>query len=148
MLVPRLGMISSCLCRISRPSYVVIKKNYAREITEELKKKEDEEDDDRPIPLSTSPASKWLAKWNREPPPPEYVWYTPYVIWTSLITFMLYFCVLREENDIDEMMYKPLPQTIEGLDKLFPHIDFDRKPEFVVYHEQQKLQKAQEQKSR
>lgn len=115
----------------------------AKEITHELQNKS-EDDDDKPIPLSTSQAATWKAEWNRHPPnpPTSYVWFTPHAIMTSLAIFMIYFCILREENDIDEIMYRPLPETIKGIDKACPDLDFYKKPDYVLYHENKKLKNS------
>lgn len=34
--------------------------------------------------------------------------YTPIVVMVSTIVFMVYFCILREENDIDELLSRDL----------------------------------------
>ena len=39
------------------------------------------------------------------------------VIIASLTAFLVYFCMLREENDIDEILYQPLIKTIPELEK-------------------------------
>jgi hypothetical protein len=82
--------------------------------------------------------------YNREAPN-ERVWYTPFVVSTSIAVFLIYFCILREENDIDELIYRPLPQTIKGIDKKFPQFNFYEKPEFVRFHEE-KLEKQKQKK--
>lgn len=103
--------------------------------------------DDKPIPLSTTQAATWKAEHTRAPPN-ERVWFAPHVISASVGLFMIYFCILREENDIDEIIYRPLPETLKGIDKAFPEMDFQRKPDYVVYHEEKKRQKLEEQKAK
>lgn len=44
-------------------------------------------------------------------------WYQPYVVAISLSTFLLYFCVLREENDVDTSLKMSLYDRIEGLEE-------------------------------
>lgn len=44
-------------------------------------------------------------------------WYQPYVVIGSVAIFMLYFCVLREESDIDREFDKTLYDRIKGLEK-------------------------------
>ena len=34
------------------------------------------------------------------------------------------------------MIYRPLPETIVGIDKAFPEIDFYAKPSHVQFHEE------------
>ncbi|OXU20521.1 hypothetical protein TSAR_015772 [Trichomalopsis sarcophagae] len=89
---------------------------------------------EKPIEFSSSRAAQWKAEYTRSPPS-DMVWFTPYVVSGSVAIFMLYFCVLREENDIDEMIYRPLPETLEGIEKVFPNVDFYTKPDYVTYHE-------------
>ncbi|XP_058807722.1 ubiquinol-cytochrome-c reductase complex assembly factor 4 [Phymastichus coffea] len=97
----------------------------------------DDDSDDKPIAFSTTEAAVWKAQHSRVPPN-ERVWYTPYVVSGSIATFMLYFCILREENDIDEIIYRPLPETLQGIEKVFPEMDFNTKPDYVLYHEKRK----------
>ncbi|GFT86692.1 uncharacterized protein TNCV_1251541 [Trichonephila clavipes] len=58
---------------------------------------------DEPIKYSTSEAGKWKAKYTTsgkdyfEQPRSQSV-----VVALSLTVFMIYFCVLREENDLDD----------------------------------------------
>lgn len=44
-------------------------------------------------------------------------WYQPYVMIASIATFLLYFCVLREENEADENLRKTLYDYIEGMEE-------------------------------
>lgn len=55
------------------------------------------------------------ASYNYEDPtphPPS----AAYVMRASWLLFFLYFCVLREENDIDEKMFQPLWKTVPELE--------------------------------
>ena len=45
------------------------------------------------------------------PPSQRYV-----VIW-STAAVLIYFCILREENDIDEIMYQPLVKTVPAIEQ-------------------------------
>lgn len=74
--------------------------------------KNDEVEDDnmrkrKPIKFSTSKASKFLSG-NKTKNVPEY---QETVLVTCFAIFLLYFCVLREENDIDEAMIRNIPQV-------------------------------------
>ena len=37
----------------------------------------------------------------------------PLIIMTSVIVFLIYFLVLREENDLDELIYSPLDENLK-----------------------------------
>ncbi|XP_056631234.1 uncharacterized protein LOC130441533 [Diorhabda sublineata] len=75
-------------------------------------------EDTGPIKYSTSPASKYSAKSTRTGVHSEpRLWYEPYVIITSITVFMIYFTILREENDIDEELGRSLYSRIEGLEE-------------------------------
>ncbi|XP_072387807.1 uncharacterized protein [Diabrotica undecimpunctata] len=73
---------------------------------------------DRPVKFSASPASHYKAESSRtgvhyEPR----LWYEPYVIIASLSVFLIYFLILREENDIDAELSRSLYSRIEGLEE-------------------------------
>lgn len=44
-------------------------------------------------------------------------WFQPYIISLSLVVFLVYFCVLREENDVDRQLERTLYDHIEGLEE-------------------------------
>lgn len=44
-------------------------------------------------------------------------WYQPYVVCGSVAVFLIYFCILREENDIDSEFDKTLYERLSGLEK-------------------------------
>lgn len=44
-------------------------------------------------------------------------WYQPYSVVGSVAVFLIYFCVLREENDVDKEFEKTLYDRIKGLEK-------------------------------
>lgn len=44
-------------------------------------------------------------------------WYQPYVVAASLTTFLLYFCVWREESNVDGSLKMTLYDHIEGLEE-------------------------------
>ncbi|CAH1389843.1 unnamed protein product [Nezara viridula] len=75
---------------------------------------------DEPVKFTASKASQWKASYTRsgdEKEKDEAAWFEPYVVSLSIIVFMLYFCVLREENDVDEMLGTSLYDRIEGLEE-------------------------------
>lgn len=74
-------------------------------------------ENDKPISYTKSPASRWQAKSSRMGTDSERLWYEPYVTLGSIAVFMIYFCILREENDIDKEFDKTLYQRIRGLEE-------------------------------
>uniref|UniRef100_A0A8D8F033 (northern house mosquito) hypothetical protein n=1 Tax=Culex pipiens TaxID=7175 RepID=A0A8D8F033_CULPI len=73
---------------------------------------------DKPLQYFNSPASRWRAEHTRSGQDNEDMpWYQPYVVIASMAVFMLYFCVLREENDIDRSLEKSLYEHIPGLEE-------------------------------
>lgn len=76
-----------------------------------------EDDEDRPLQYFGSQAASWQAFTTRSGPVQEQLWYQPYVILVSLGTFMIYFCVLREENDIDRRLEGNLFEQVPGLER-------------------------------
>lgn len=74
-------------------------------------------DDDSPLVYTQTDAHKKysVAEQFRET---DFYEYTPKsqraVVIASVSAFLIYFCILREENDIDENMYKPLVAHIPG----------------------------------
>lgn len=75
------------------------------------------ENDDGPIKFSTSGASKWRAQVSRSGIVNQRLWYEPYVILASISVFLIYFTILREENDYDLELSKTLYSRIEGLEE-------------------------------
>lgn len=68
----------------------------------------------KPLKYTTSPANDWKAAHSRIGNKAEYgPWYEPHVVSASLIGFMIYFFILREENDIDLLLERPLTDTLK-----------------------------------
>ena len=82
-------------------------------------KPSDIDSEDLPIKYSTSPAAKWRAAYTRSGPQPEISKpeYQSTVVLSSVVIFLIYFCILREENDIDEALSKTLYDRIQGLEE-------------------------------
>lgn len=59
---------------------------------------------DEPLKYFGSPAEKIRAT----PAPPPRPEYSPYIVHVSLAAFLIYFCILREENDIDDLLKRDL----------------------------------------
>lgn len=71
-----------------------------------------------PIKFSTSQAARktvitMMKNKNAEDMP----WYQPYIVVSSVAVFLIYFCILREENDVDLEFNKTLYDRIHGLEK-------------------------------
>ncbi|PNF16895.1 hypothetical protein B7P43_G04724 [Cryptotermes secundus] len=73
---------------------------------------------DKPVEYSKSKAYTWKAQKTRSGGHLDnYPSYQPYIVSGCLTVFLLYFCVFREENDIDEELGKTLYDRIEGLEE-------------------------------
>lgn len=74
-------------------------------------------EDDKPYTYSTSNAAKWKAAQSFRTPetdaPPAQRW----SVLASLSVFLIYFCVLREENDLDQQLVRPITDTVPDLKK-------------------------------
>lgn len=72
-----------------------------------------------PVKFFGSGAAAWQAKqgrtgtYNPETVPPIQMW----SVLASVSIFLLYFCVFREENDIDREMEKSLYERVPGLEQ-------------------------------
>ncbi|KAH8392706.1 hypothetical protein KR200_011007, partial [Drosophila serrata] len=71
-----------------------------------------------PIKFFGSQAATWRAKDTRSGGSDESLWYQPYVISASLAVFLLYFCWLREESDIDQRLEGDLYEHVSGLEEV------------------------------
>ncbi|XP_035227813.1 uncharacterized protein LOC118200012 [Stegodyphus dumicola] len=124
--------------RISRPLIRFYAKNQPTEITDE------------PIKYSTSDAAKWKAIYSTRG---EDYYTTPKIqstaIMLSLIAFMVYFCMLREENDLDDWLRdieKQVPLQIEE-GKLRAAIEQRKKSKTDSTYEEQRLEEILKQKA-
>ncbi|KAL5288116.1 hypothetical protein ACFFRR_008771 [Megaselia abdita] len=73
---------------------------------------------DEPIKFFGSKAASWKAKDTRSGKAEEMLWFQPYVVSGSLAVFLIYFCFLREENDIDRKLEGTLFEHIAGLEEV------------------------------
>ncbi|XP_043258218.1 uncharacterized protein LOC122400700 [Colletes gigas] len=95
--------------------YVIPQMCCASKHNTSSKTKEDNMHDefDKPIQYSTSKAAKWEAGSHRRKNQPNY---QSLVVSLSLSAFCIYFGILREENDIDEMIISEMtPEMKEYL---------------------------------
>lgn len=75
-----------------------------------------EPDLDAPIQYSKTAALKWRASESRTGKESNRLWYEPHVVFGSVMVFLIYFSVLREENDIDQELKRSLYSRIDGLE--------------------------------
>lgn len=73
----------------------------------------DDENLDEPIKYSTSKAATWLAAETRNPNLNRHP-YESTILVISLSIFMIYFFILREENDLDLILERPLSEIAPG----------------------------------
>lgn len=71
---------------------------------------------DEPIAFFGSGAASWKAREGQSGGLEGSLWYQPYVISGSLAVFLLYFCVFREENDVDQKLDGNLFDHVAGLE--------------------------------
>lgn len=84
---------------------------------------------DEPIKYSASKAYDYRAFESFDPPKRDWPWYQSPIIIISISVLLLYFCVLREENDLDAEISKGLYERIPGLEErdLNTVIEYDKK---------------------
>ena len=70
-----------------------------------------------PIKFTTSAASGKVIKPIIRNTEEQMPWYQPYSVVGSVAVFLIYFCILREENDVDLEFTKTLYDRIKGLEK-------------------------------
>ncbi|XP_017464257.1 PREDICTED: uncharacterized protein LOC108357695 [Rhagoletis zephyria] len=76
------------------------------------------ENSNEPIKFFGSQAANWRARDTRSGGSEDTLWFQPYVISGSLAIFLLYFCILREENDIDRRLEGNLFDQVAGLEEV------------------------------
>ncbi|XP_071536472.1 uncharacterized protein [Panulirus ornatus] len=80
----------------------------------------EELDLDEPIKFSTSRAATWKARdtyGGKQLDTEKKPWYQPFVVSLSLTIFLLYFCIFREESNLDHKFERRLYDHIEGLEE-------------------------------
>ncbi|XP_072762935.1 uncharacterized protein [Anoplolepis gracilipes] len=71
---------------------------------------------DQPIKYSSTKAATMRVNEYRDPYGDSMPWYQPFSVAASLAVFLVYFCILREENDIDLMLDNDLADTLSRID--------------------------------
>ncbi|XP_050432644.1 uncharacterized protein LOC126840754 [Adelges cooleyi] len=65
----------------------------------------------KPVKYTASAAYQWKAENSRVGSKAEFgPWYEAHLVSASVAVFLIYFCVLREENDIDQFLERPLAE--------------------------------------
>lgn len=77
-------------------------------------------------------------------------WYQPYVVLGSVTVFLLYFCVFREESDVDQEFDKTLYDRIKGLEKeqLLQSYKFYKENGKDVFEIEQRLKEIEEEEKK
>ncbi|XP_020294594.1 uncharacterized protein LOC109860131 [Pseudomyrmex gracilis] len=78
----------------------------------------EDDSNDQPIKYSTSKAASMRINEYRDPHGDSIPWYQPYIVSLSLTVFLIYFCILREENDIDTMLDMDLETTLKQAERI------------------------------
>lgn len=74
---------------------------------------------DGPVKFTSSPAYKMTPAFRGRRQDDDTPWIQSYVVGLSTAAILVYFCILREENDIDDLLRDgSLYDRIEGLEKL------------------------------
>lgn len=73
---------------------------------------------DEPIKFFGSEAANWKAQQTRSGQAQDRLWFQPYVVMGSVLVFMIYFCILREESDVDGELNKSLYDRVDGLEAI------------------------------
>ncbi|CAL4248586.1 unnamed protein product, partial [Meganyctiphanes norvegica] len=85
-----------------------------------------QEDDDgldltAPVKFSASRAATWKVRdtygSSKTDDLTKGVWYEPYIVSLSVTVFLIYFALLREENDVDDKLTVSLYNHIDGLEE-------------------------------
>lgn len=112
-LLPKVLRIENVARRATPPLWIRFQR---RSVTGEAGSSKD---DDKPVTYSTSKAAAWKAEQSFRSPnydkiPEAQRW----SVLASLTAFLLYFLVLREENDFDEYLARPLTETVPDIEKV------------------------------
>lgn len=70
----------------------------------------------QPIKYSSSKAAAMRTTEYRDPYGDSVPWYQSYSVLASISVFLIYFCILREENDIDLMLDNELGDSLKQFD--------------------------------
>lgn len=76
-----------------------------------------ENDFNQPLPFTKSSAARWSARNSYSGGKEGVPWYQPLSISISVTAILVWFCILREENDVDVKLGKSLYEHVDGLEK-------------------------------
>lgn len=108
ILLKRYNLKRAALNNICK-QFTLSSKNSKNEHTTET---DDIDETNQPIKFSTSKAATMRINEYRDPDGDTVPWYQSHSVMLSLAVFLIYFCILREENDIDLMLYNDLEDTL------------------------------------
>ncbi|XP_041770212.1 uncharacterized protein LOC121592643 [Anopheles merus] len=110
--------LAALLKNTHRCQFLPASANIASSTTNQRQENRKEEVNNEPIKYFGSQASRWTAQRSREGPKGQDIpWFQPYVVNFSVAVFLIYFCILREENDIDEGLGRSLFEHVPGLEE-------------------------------
>uniref|UniRef100_A0A182MP43 Uncharacterized protein n=1 Tax=Anopheles culicifacies TaxID=139723 RepID=A0A182MP43_9DIPT len=110
--------LTSLLKSSQRCKLVPVSANISQSVSQRKQENIKEEVNNEPIKYFGSQASRWTAQRSREGPKGQDIpWFQPYVVNFSVAVFLIYFCILREENDIDEGLGRSLFEHVPGLEE-------------------------------
>ncbi|XP_054738392.1 uncharacterized protein LOC129244663 [Anastrepha obliqua] len=104
------------LSRLSHKKNTCFKER--KQIASKASKSTTNENSNEPVKFFGSRAATWRARDTRSGGSEDILWFQPYVISGSLAVFLLYFCILREENDIDRRLEGNLFDQVAGLEEV------------------------------
>ncbi|VVC99163.1 unnamed protein product [Leptidea sinapis] len=113
------------------------------------KNKTENVDDSGPIKFSSSGAAKRIPRsiFVKQKDMP---WYQPYSVVGSVAAFLIYFCVLREESDIDQQFDTTLYDRVKGLEKhqLILSYKYNKEHGLSVAEIEQRLKELEEEEAK
>lgn len=130
MLIYNLRTFTQLFCRVSRTNSYPSVNNKLLDLTpinirifpnnkHTRAVKSEEQEDDTPIKYTSSRAANFKASTSRHGAVEEdRLWYEPYVLLASLAVFLIYFTIIREENDVDKELGRSLYSRVDGLEEV------------------------------
>jgi len=110
---------TSCRYNATQIAYYSTKSEWSTASSKHQSTALDIEDDDtdRPIKYSTSKSATMRIDEYRDPQGDRFPWYQGYIVSASLAVFLIYFCILREENDIDLILDTDLQESLNKVQR-------------------------------
>uniref|UniRef100_A0A336MNF0 CSON002748 protein n=1 Tax=Culicoides sonorensis TaxID=179676 RepID=A0A336MNF0_CULSO len=98
-------------------SSVTFERSFASKSSDSKEPAKSPEENNKPVDFLQSPAASWKASYSTVGIKDEAPWQESWSVLLSVTIFMIYFCILREENDIDQKIEQPLYDTVPGLEQ-------------------------------